>query len=241
MRNRIIVLGAVLGALAGLPAQAAPVRRHIPAACRQFTWLPADARGDTLGWNQVLSLGGCMQDNSLATATTSAQIDATVEQFSHRLALPTWLYLRALKSGPGTVQLRAVYQLGMLQIALMVRTRASLPARDRKLHDTLERRLASYERIAWIAFDAVDRAATQDPSLAPDPVTRGMVRSARTMLRTLPRPPQEEQRHHKPPEVVRGSGAPPHGWAGSSLAPAASTGRDGAGAPAHAIASSIAP
>ena len=203
MRNRIIVLGAVWGALAGLPAQAAPARRHIPAACRQFTWVPRDARGDTLGWNQVMSLGGCMQDNALATATTTAQIDAMVEHFSHNLALPTWLYLRALKSGPGPVQLRAVYQLGMLQIALMVRTRASLPARDRRLHDVLERRLAKYERIAWIAFDAVDRAAKEDPSLTPDPVTRGMVRSARTMLRTLPRPPEEEQpRHHRPPEVV---------------------------------------
>lgn len=243
MRNRIIVLGAVLGALAGLvPAEAAAARPHVPAACRQFTWVPDDARDDTLGWNQVLSLAGCVQENALATASTPAEVEAMVHRFSHGLALPAWLYLRALKSGPRTVQIRAAYQLGMLAVTLMVRTHASIPARDRRLHAALERQLAPSERIAWIAFDAIDRAVAKDPSLAPDPVTKGMVRSARTMLRTLPKPapePEEEQRHRKRPVIVR-RGAPPHGWAGISVAPATSAGGGAGGAPAHVMASSSA-
>lgn len=196
MRNRIIVVGGLLAALAAPPrAGAAPRATHqVPEACRQFTSLPADAEGDTMAWNQVLSLAACMQDATIASASTPAELTHALDQLEDALGLPMWIYLRALEKGPVSVQLRAAYQLGMMQVAFMVRARASIPATDVKLHARLEKQLEPSARIAWTAFDAVDRAATSNPELARDPVAKGMVRSARTMLHALPHPAEEPSR-----------------------------------------------
>jgi len=169
----------------------------VPVACRMYSGIPADAHGSPLEWNNLLSLASCMQDGSVTTVTDPAELEGYVATMSDALAPPMMIYLGALEFGPGTVQLRASYQVGMAYVALITRARSSLVApadqgtnveaanHYRRLHADLEPLLARAKRTAWVAFAVIDRAVAEDPTLAPDYVTRHMVATARAMLSAL--------------------------------------------------------
>lgn len=184
---------AVVGVLAASTARAQVAA--LPEPCRPFTWLPADVEDDTLGWNQLLSLASCLQDASIERVSNADELAPMIERFQHGLAMPMMIYLRALEEGPGDVQLRAAYQVGMAEVALIVRARSSLA--NPSLRSELEAMLARPTRFARMTFEVMDRAVDEDPTLASDPITRAMVRSARGMLRLLPRSAPAHERQHR--------------------------------------------
>ena len=173
---------------------------HLPMECGRYAWLPVDARGDTLAWNQLLSLGTCLQDTHIIQITDRDELGSMLETYAASLETPMMIYMAALENGPGPVQLRAAYQIAMLHLTLIVRARSSIVTptgraatpdalrRDRELHDDLEELLAPSARVAAISFAAILRAVEKDPTLARDSVTKSMVRSARVMLDQM-RPP----------------------------------------------------
>ena len=63
-----------------------------------------------------------------------------------------------------------------------MRTNVESANHYRRLHADLEPLLAHAKRTAWLAFMVTDRAVAQDPTLAPDQVTRNMVAMARATL-----------------------------------------------------------
>lgn len=170
----------------------------IPAECAPYWFIPG---GDDspAGWNQVLSLAACVQDASIAMVDDPAQLPDLVEQLTDRLILVMPFYFAALERGPGPIQVRAAYQIGMAHLALLTRARASIiaaadmkpgtraAARYRELHARLEPLLARSARIALVSFVVVERAVAMDRRLAPDPVTAYMVRSAHQMANLLRR------------------------------------------------------
>ncbi len=178
----------------------------IPIECRAYAWLPADARDDVLKWNQLLSLATCLQDASVSRVSDPEQLESMVDGYLRALEVPMMIYAGALEFGPGPVRLRALYQLAMAHVTLMMRARGSIVApadlathsnplqRYHELHAQLESLLAPSERTAWLAFAVIDRAVAQDPTLAPDAVTQSMVRSARAMLEVMPEPADEPDR-----------------------------------------------
>lgn len=162
----------------------------MPASCRAFAWVPADTVSDSLGWNQLLSLASCVQDASLDRVSSAGELTAMIDRFARQLAVPTTIYLGAIDQAPGPVQIRAAYQLAMAHVVLAVRARSSLT--EPALRPQLEQLLARSQHLAWLMFAIIDRAATADPTLAPDGVTQNMVRSAHDMLGVLPRPTGED-------------------------------------------------
>lgn len=193
----------------------------LPVECRIYTWIPADARDDVLAWNQLLSLAACLQDGSVSTVTDPDQLEAMVDQYTRALEIPMMVYTGAIEQGPRSVQLRAAYQIAMAHVSLIVRARSSIIAPDdlatnpeaalryRELHAQLEPLLARSVRIARVAFAAIDRAATRDPTIATDPVAKSMVRSARAMLEAMGKPaPKEPSRESPTREAVMESGEP---------------------------------
>ena len=145
----------------------------------------------------MLSFAACIQDASIARIDDPRQLPELVVQFEVALAPAVQLYTAALENGPRPIQLRAAYQIGMSQVALITRARASIvappdratnpasAARYRALVTRLDTFLEKPATLAWTLFVLIDRAVADDPALAPDEVTRYMVRSARTLERTL--------------------------------------------------------
>jgi len=184
----------LLGSLAVIgTARAEPSIQEVPDDCRPYTWIPADARDDLIGWNQLLSLASCLQGGSIAPVTDSDELDAMIDRETRALEIPMMIYAAALEDGPGPVQVRAAYQLGMAHVALIIRARTAIAAsaRTEELRAELETLLAPSDRLAWLTFAVIDRAVARDPALAPDPVTQNMVRSARAMLKILPKARQQ--------------------------------------------------
>lgn len=193
----LVLIGSLV--LGGGTASAGPLQSgdDIPVACRMYSGIPADAHGSPLEWNNLLSLASCMQDASVTTVTDPAQLAPYVEAMADALAPEMMIYLGALEFGPGTVQLRASYHVGMAYIALITRARSSLVApadlgtnveaanHYRRLHADLEPMLVRAKRTAWVAFAVIEHAVAEDPTLAPDAVTRHMVATARAMLAAL--------------------------------------------------------
>lgn len=183
-------------ALAGPPAAEVPGAStgEVPPGCRSYA---AGGVSDvTMAWNQLLSFAGCVQDASVEPIADLAQLPALVDQRYDALAPAIVLYLEAIEHGPVPVQVRAAYAVGLANVALITRLRSSLVApaersdaaawmRYRRLHAELEPMLVRALRTAWIAFAVIDRAAEEDPAIAPDPVTRRAVVAARAMLRVL--------------------------------------------------------
>lgn len=176
----------------------------IPVECRIYTWIPEDARDDVLAWNELLSLAACLQDGSISTVTDPDQLEAMVDQYTRALEIPMMVYTGAIEQDSRSVQLRAAYQIAMAHVSLIVRARSSIVGPDdlatnpeaalryRELHAQLEPLLARSVRIARVALAAIDRAATRDPTIATDPVTKSMVRSARAILEAMGKPAGEE-------------------------------------------------
>jgi hypothetical protein len=162
----------------------------MPAECRIFGYVPG-GNSSPAGWNQVLSLAACVQDSGREDFDDPDDAAGYVARLRDKLAPVIVLYLAAVESGPGPIQVRAVYQLGMAHLALMVRARSSIVTPPnpggssraalhyRALHNALEPNLERTAAIALVSFLAVDQAATVDPSLEADAVTSYVVRDAR--------------------------------------------------------------
>lgn len=154
---------------------------------------PASARA----WNELLSFAACIQDATVARVDRVDQLEGLVEQMQAALEPSIVVYSFAIKHGPGPVKVRAAYQIAAGQVALMTRARTSIvappdldpntaPAGEYdELHRRLEPLLESHAKLALLIFLAIDRAATDNPDLAPDVVTRNMVRSARELAALL--------------------------------------------------------
>jgi len=168
----------------------------VPAECLRY-WSVPGGSGSPAAWNHVLSFAACIQDASIPRIDDPRQLPGLVVDLEAALAPAVQLYTAALELGPRPIQLRAAYQIGMSQVALITRARASIvappdratnpasAARYRALVARLDTFLERPATLARTLFVLIDRAVADDPALAPDEVTRSMVRSARTLERTL--------------------------------------------------------
>lgn len=155
----------------------------VPSECGVFWTLPGGP-DSPVAWLQVLSFAACIQDATVANVRYSFQLHGFVEQLESALSPTLAFDIAAMQNGPGPIKLRAAYQVGMTQVALMTRARLSIRNAP-ELRDDLETLLEPPARLAWTAFDLVDRVVAEDPTLAPDVVTQTMVRSARAQAAML--------------------------------------------------------
>lgn len=182
----------------------------LPEECAQYA-PPESGLDSTAGWNQVLSFAACIQDTAMASIDDPDLLADLVLQLELALAPTLQLYAAALQYGPNAVQLRATFQIGMTQVGLITRARASLAVppdrktnkaaarRYKKLQESLEPLLAQPAQLAWTLFSLIDQAVKEDPTLMSDEVTRNMVLASRELERSLrwSQPPTEET--SKPP------------------------------------------
>ena len=164
----------------------APLRTlgRLPPECRAYLAMPADVRDDTYAWNQALSLAGCLEDSWVPRVYAASELQPMLDELAHRIAPAMLIYIYALEHGPGPVQLRAAYHIAMVHVALITRARAALV--DPALDVQLEPLLATPIRTARLSLMVIERAVQEEPDLAPDVVTREMVRSARATLAAMP-------------------------------------------------------
>lgn len=158
--------------IVAVAALAAPVRAD---DCGQF-WSFAGDDTSPAAWDNLISFASCTQDRRVYYVEDADDVAALVEELRDALAPTMQLFAAAIESGPASVQLRAAYLVGLAQVAMMTRARASLASSD--LRDSLEPLLDPHAELAYFIFTTIDRAGTDDPSLAPDAVTRYMVRSS---------------------------------------------------------------
>lgn len=153
----------------------------VPAPCLAYWRVPGATATD---WNRVLSFAACIQDASVEAVDDAAQVPVLVDRFAERLLPSLTLYASAAQNGPGPIKIRAVYQIGMAEMSLMIRARLSItPA----LRPELEKVLVPSAAVALLSFSIIDQVVTEDPTLAPDAVTAYMVRNARELLVQLRR------------------------------------------------------
>jgi hypothetical protein len=174
-----------------------------PARCQIYTQIPADARESGMAWNQLLSFAACVEDTRTVVGT-SDDIGKLVEDMAHALAPSLALYLQAIEKGPAPVQIRAAYHVGMAYLGLVTRARAAIKAPHdltdeaamaefRDKHAKLEKLLAPALKACRMTFVVIVAAAKQDPSVAPDEMTRNIVLQAAQMLLLLPELPDEPE------------------------------------------------
>jgi len=173
------------------------ISTEIPAECTVY--VPTEQDADVVIWNKALSFAGCVQDSTVFEVSDADELRPMLVELTRALAPTLALYLSIIQYGPEPVQLRAAYQIGMMYIALVTRARSSIVLADdwmtdptamreyRELHDSLEPMLKPALHTARIVFGTIDRVATENPSIASDPVTKQMLRSARAMLLLLER------------------------------------------------------
>jgi len=153
---------------------------------RCAAYVPNELDESMRAWDQVLSFAACIQDSTVAKIGEDEDPSVTVAMLAHRLSPAIALYFASIQHGPSWVQLRAAYEIGLAHVTLVTRARASLPSSASvEQRERLEAAVAQYAETAWMVFAAIDRAARQDPAMAPDPVTRFMVLDARRMLGVL--------------------------------------------------------
>lgn len=173
------------------------VATEVPERCKVY--VPTEHDADVVVWNKALSFAGCVQDATVFQVTNADELRPMLIALTRGLAPTLALYLSIIQYGPEPVQVRAAYQIGMMYIGLITRARSSIVLPDgwttdpegtreyRELHDSLEPMLQPALHTARLVFGMIDRVATEKPSIAPDPVTKQMVRSARQMIRVLDR------------------------------------------------------
>lgn len=200
----VAALGVIASANIASADQDAPMTRaksiwsqRVPLECRRYLEVSESARNTIIEWQQALSFAACIQDGSIPRVCGSEQLEEMVDAMMERLELPMAIYVEALAHGPESIQLRAVFQIGMTSVALSTRARSSIAPspklaassaevkRYHELHDRLEPILARARRAAWLSFTAIDQAAAEGSSLRPDPVERHMISTARRMLAGL--------------------------------------------------------
>jgi len=175
----------------------------LPERCKIFTQVPADARDAGIAWNQLLSFAACLQDTQVSRVTTADEASELVESMAQSLAPTLALYVDAIERGPGPVQLRAAYHVGMAYVAMVTRARNAIvappdlkneraAAQYRALHAHLEMLLAPVRQATRLTFAVIVEAAKQDSSVAPDEISQNMVAHARAMLALLPEEPPVE-------------------------------------------------
>ena len=154
----------------------------MPTECAQFWTIPGGP-DSPVAWDTVLSFAACIQDDAVARVEHVEELESFVEALQVRLEPSLQFYLVAIEEAPGPVKLRAAYYIGLGQVALTTRTRASVS--DPKLRVHLEPLLAPHLELAYKIFVIIEEAAQEDPHLVADPVARNMVRSAREHARVL--------------------------------------------------------
>jgi hypothetical protein len=175
---------------------------EVPARCKVY--VPTEKDADVVVWNKGLSFAGCVQDSTVFEVSNADELRPMLVELTRGLAPTLALYLSIIQYGPEPVQLRAAYQIGMMYIGLITRARSSIVLPDgwtndpegvreyREMHDSLEPMLQPPLHTARLVFGMIDRVATEKPSIARDPVTKQMVRSARQMIRVLDRQQETE-------------------------------------------------
>lgn len=191
---RICVVLATTVSLIGV-AGADEVRRApgfvlIPPDCVQFLSMPGGSESPAV-WNQVLSLGACIQDSTVMNVDRVEHLADMVNELDISLAPAIEVYMSAIDGGPKYVQVRAALQVAMAEVALIVRARSSIAtpsnlandrkaaARYRELHARLEPLLEPAARLTCILIARIDQEVAREPSLVADAVTRGLLASAR--------------------------------------------------------------
>jgi hypothetical protein len=179
-------------ALAVAPAAAEPPSRVVladiaPAACRPFTSSPLVL---AVMWDQVLSLAACLLDGDVFAISDPDALPAMVDAMMERDVPALQLDLLAIRTGTDDVAIRAAFQVGSAELALVVRARSSLVPTARTsraaLGSRLEPLLAPVLHSARLAFEGIVEAAAAAPAAVADPVTRNAVRAAAQHLRELP-------------------------------------------------------
>jgi hypothetical protein len=192
----LLIAVLVFSPAATLADDVPPTLEELPPECKPY----ADIQSDTdsvATWNQVLSFAACVQDSSIERIDNPDELPALIGRFELAHAPSMALYLAALEYGPAPVQLRAAFQIGLMQVALISRARASLVVPDdrktnrrsaasyRELQQKLEPLLESPAKLAWTMFKTIQQAAEEDPEMAVDDVTRNMIRACGDLERSL--------------------------------------------------------
>ena len=169
---------------------------ELPPECRQYADIEPDTESQAT-WNEVLSFAACLQDGTIAQIDNPDELPALIAQFQLAHAPSMTLYLAALQYGPAGVQLRAAFQIGLMQVALISRARASLvapadrrtnrrsAASYRELQQRLEPLLEDTAKLAWMLFNTIKNTDSEDPAMVSDAVTRNMIRAAADLERSL--------------------------------------------------------
>jgi len=179
---------------AALPVRADPRPQRaelfvVPLACEQFWKVPGPDDSPAM-WNQLISFGGCMEDAHLGRVERSEDLVPLVDRLSARLQVAMQFYLGAARFGDASVALRAVYHIGLAEVALMTRARSSIPRaspRYAELHAELEPLLRPAAHLAIVAFAGVEQLAADAPDAARDEMSRSFVRSAHRLRVALQR------------------------------------------------------
>ncbi len=169
---------------------------ELPPECQPYADIKADVQSQAT-WNQVMSFAACLQDGAIGRIDDPDELPALIAQFQLAYAPSMTLYLAALQYGPPEVQLRAAFQIGLMHVALISRARASLiappdrltnrrsAASYRELQQRLEPLLEDTAKLAWMLFNTISHAASEDSAIVFDDVTRNMVRASRELERSL--------------------------------------------------------
>jgi len=187
-----------------------PDRATVPAKCVEY-WSIPEGSGEPAAWQAVLSFAACIQDTRTAEVDRADQLEPLLDQLQTAMQPAMTFYLAVIEDAPDPLKLRAAYAIGMAELSLITRARASIVVAGRDtdpeaagrfldLHAQLEPLLQPHAKLAYLLFVTIDEAARENPRVAPDPVTRYVVRSARvhaqeirkgwTMPRVDDEPPQ---------------------------------------------------
>ena len=112
---------AALVSLLAVAALAAPARAD---ECGQFWSFPGGVSSPA-GWDALISFASCTQDRRVYLVEDAGELEGLVNALEDALAPSMQLYAAAIEQGPPDVQLRAAYHVGLAQIAMMTRARAS--------------------------------------------------------------------------------------------------------------------
>lgn len=190
VHTSVLVLALLGGPARGDDRPATRTWLPVPGECMQYWAIPGGLQSPA-GWNQAISFAACLQDATIERVDDVDQLPELVDRLELALVPSMELYLAVIEDGPGPAKLRATLQLAMAQVALITRARSSIVAppelatstaayaRYARLHARLEPLLEQPARFAYDLILLIDREVTLDPTLAPDAVTRGMVRAAR--------------------------------------------------------------
>lgn len=156
----------------------------IRAECLPYFTLPTEQMS-IAAWNDALSFAACAQDASTYRVTSTDDLSELVGRMQEALTPSLEIYADAIQRAPGAYKLRAAFQIGMAELGLVTRARASIPPGHAAVHAALEPLLRPQAKLAWLSFSVVANAASDDPSLVPDAVTQYMARTAREHARLL--------------------------------------------------------